>query len=533
VNTLTAYGVADLGASGWSGRVYTRDSVGLVSGQALTANLAVSQVRDVDNNLVYELYAGPDRVLRLWSPAGGLQSSEINQSTGIVVPNDGTAIQLEVSAKANDSIVVRANGTDKFTLSGLSGATSKSQRYIRAGIDHYDASGTAQVGVNHTLLGASQLGWLGSRTAVPTPPATFGTVVKDSGCTACTVQVDATSVKAGIPGGADTADTAYAEKDFGGTTGWAGRSYTRTAVGLEKGQALKGNLAVLQVDDTAGKLVYELYAGTDRVLQLWSPAGGLRSTEINLSTGVVVPNDGSSLTVEVSAQKNSSIVVRVNGSDKITVTGLSGATTGNQRYLRAGIDHYDSASATDPVTVYHSSLGVASDNWLGSGTTSGGSTPTQPAPTPPATPTNLAPTPDFEQQSSAWSSNGTGAFSYATDAAHGGKQSLKIVSTGEGLNRWLSLPSAIPATPGAKYTVTVWLKTSSVRDRAGLAVDYWNSSGVYTGDTFESSQLQGTNGWTQLTLTTTAPATAANLRVEFRLSGPGTVWADDVSVVQG
>ena len=68
--------------------------------------------------------------------------------------------------------------------------------------------------------------------------------------------------------------------------------------------------------------------------------------------------------VEVSAQANSSLVVRVDGTDRLTVTGLSGATSGNQRSLRAGIDHYDAAGA-QIVTANHTSVAVSQTTWLG------------------------------------------------------------------------------------------------------------------------------------------------------------------------
>jgi hypothetical protein len=120
-------------------------------------------------------------------------------------------------------------------------------------------------------------------------------------------------------------------------------------------------------------LVYELYVAPDRTLKVWSPAGGLQSAPINESAGVVVPNDGvGHLRVEVSARANSSLIVRVGGSDRITIGGLAGATSGKQRYLRVGIDHYDTAAAEERVTVYHSAVGYSGDDWLGA---ADGSTP--------------------------------------------------------------------------------------------------------------------------------------------------------------
>ena len=144
--------------------------------------------------------------------------------------------------------------------------------------------------------------------------------------------------------------------------------YVRTLLGLAAGQVLKTNLSVFQVRDVADALVYELYhrAVTGRC-KLWSPPGGLRSSSINVSTGITVPKDGTStIRVEVSALASSSVTVRVDGVDRISVTGLKNATTGNQRYLHVGIDHYDGTTTNEPVSAFHASVAYSQTDWLGS-----------------------------------------------------------------------------------------------------------------------------------------------------------------------
>jgi hypothetical protein len=161
----TAYGVKDLGPGGLSGRVYVRDVLALAQGQSLSANLAVFQMRDNGGALVYELYLASDRSVRLYSPPGGLRSSSINLSTGVLVPNNGSSsIRVEVSAQANSSIIVRVDDVNRITLTGLTGATSGNQRYLRAGIDHYDGASGQGVSSEHTYVATSQSTWLGSPT---------------------------------------------------------------------------------------------------------------------------------------------------------------------------------------------------------------------------------------------------------------------------------------------------------------------------------------------------------------------------------
>lgn len=182
-------------------------------------------------------------------------------------------------------------------------------------------------------------------------------------------------LQATVPGAADSADTAVGVRDFGGSSGLAGRVYSRDIIRLDTGQTLTGNLGIFELLDAAGALVYELYLDSSRALWLWSPAGGLRSTSINNSTGFVVANDGmTNVRVEVSALANDSVIVRVNDTDKITLTGLSGATTTNQRSLRAGIDHYD-GNSTSQVMITHGFVTTWQTTWLGD--------PAVPPPTPP------------------------------------------------------------------------------------------------------------------------------------------------------
>jgi hypothetical protein len=188
----------------------------------------------------------------------------------------------------------------------------------------------------------------------------------DSGCGACGVSTSrgAGDVDATIAGGLDNVDTAYALGDFGGSSGWSGRVWTRDVVALSASTPLGGNLSILQQRDVTDKLVWEIYVdGSNRQLSLWSPAGGLGSAAINQSTGVVV--DGQNHRIEVSALPNNSVVVRVDGQDRITVSGLSGSTSGKLRFLRIGIDHYDTGTASEHVSISHSNVGVSTVDWLG------------------------------------------------------------------------------------------------------------------------------------------------------------------------
>jgi Polysaccharide lyase len=592
----TAYGLKDFGgAAGWSSRTYVRDVARLDADQQLGANLSVLQERDVNNALIYELYLGADRTLRLWSPAGGLRADPINATTNVTIANDRTTYRrIEVSALKNDSIVVRVDGSDRINVTGLYGATTGNARYLRVGVDHYDTAGVADgVGVFHDSIGITTLGWLGARgitttttsspttttatttpttttttTTVSQPPSTGGDQPSVTGfsnitCSGCSLTVNGSSLYADIKGGRDGLDTAYGLKDFGGTAGWSSRSYVRDSIRLGAGEQLGANLSVFQVRDVNNALIYELYLGPDRTLRLWSPAGGLRSAGINANSGVAIANDSTTFRrVEVSALRNDSIVVRIDGVDRITLTGLSGAATGNARYLRAGIDHYDTAGTTDGVGVFHNSIGITTTGWLGdrgatgttatptTTTTSGGTTTTAspttttttttttatatttpaPTPPPPGAGTNLAPNPSFESDPSSdyfFVTDG-GTHSWATDAAHSGSHSLKIVSNSSSTSRWMSQTNRISAQAGVRYHASAWLKTSGIG--ATVVITFWGSS-CPSGFCGVAATSPNTGGdWSKVSVDETAPAGTTAVRLELRLNGVGTMWADDVEV---
>jgi hypothetical protein len=81
--------------------------------------------------------------------------------------------------------------------------------------------------------------------------------------------------------------------------------------------------------------------------------------------------------------------------------------------------------------------------------------------------------------------NGPGTFVLATDAAHGGTHSLRIVGSTSGLSRWYSQPLAT-ATAGHTYTASAWLKTQS-SSNATVDLNFWSASGTYLGANYESA----------------------------------------------
>jgi hypothetical protein len=147
---------------------------------------------------------------------------------------------------------------------------------------------------------------------------------------------------------------------------------------------------------------------------------------------------------------------------------------------------------------------------------------------------NLVPNADVEAQPDAvYYTHGTGSFSWASDQSVSPTHSLKIVSAQPpgGLARWMTHTDAIRAIPGASYDASAWLKTNAVSQHAELAITFWAAGGNYLGVTASSAQTPtGTTDWTEVTAHATAPAGSAFVRVELRLYGPGTLWADNLSL---
>ena len=143
----------------------------------------------------------------------------------------------------------------------------------------------------------------------------------------------------------------------------------------------------------------------------------------------------------------------------------------------------------------------------------------------PSSPSNLCLNPGFETNPVEYSFYGTGTASWASDAAHTGSRSAKIVSTDESLSRWTQF---FDVAPGQRYLVSTWVKTSS--GRGSLAVNFWNS-GTYSGVNYETAGVSG--DWQKITLDVTVPAGVNRMRLELRTAWTaGTRWFDDVEVVR-
>ncbi|OPH59928.1 hypothetical protein BC351_18550 [Paenibacillus ferrarius] len=135
----------------------------------------------------------------------------------------------------------------------------------------------------------------------------------------------------------------------------------------------------------------------------------------------------------------------------------------------------------------------------------------------------------------AWAGSPVRTWDSVTSRTYG--HSVKIVNAASGdYGGWsLADSSLIAVNPGTAFTLKAWVKTDNVNavDGAHVGITYYKNDGTtVTGSTYLSANVRGTNNWTPIEATATAPADAAKIRLDVRLKGTGTAWFDDVELTK-
>lgn len=342
--------------------VYVRADIRLPGGPRLAAPVSLLQVRNALGRIVLDLYADASRSLRVWSPAGRMADRALLVSTGESLPADGAERTVEVAAQPGGWLVIAVDGVERARVQGLSGGTTAPVASLRVGILHYDVDeADARLGVRLARVGSARDGWLDG-TPIPAAdldrlvPATFAAAVVDPGCGACQVRWLGTTVEATVPGGDDAADSAFALATVP-ADGWEGPIRLRARIRLAEGAGLPGSVSVLQLRDSAGRGVVDLFLARTGELSVWSPSGGLDAEPVELATGVIV-DDTRWHTVVVDARGCGELRVRVDGELRVARDGLTGGDRLPIQTVRAGIEHSDGPVALPAsVLVSHVALG--------------------------------------------------------------------------------------------------------------------------------------------------------------------------------
>jgi hypothetical protein len=145
---------------------------------------------------------------------------------------------------------------------------------------------------------------------------------------------------------------------------------------------------------------------------------------------------------------------------------------------------------------------------------------------------NLAPNPNFVNSLSGWFTWGSIAPVWDGTQGHSANGSMKLVGASDEPGFYYR----IPAMPGQTFTLSVWAKWSGITSgpNSGIYVEPQDSSNVKVTTTNYNTTVGaiGSGGWTQYVVSLTVPAGATQLAFGGWTSDNGTVWYDDVSMVQ-
>jgi hypothetical protein len=181
--TKTAYALLSLGSGAAHGPVLVHDVIGFGRGEAPVRRVSLLQLLDSSHRVIFELVAGPDRLLYLTSPAGGLRATSLALATGAVVPNDGVSgVSVDVALNSNEWVLVSVNGL-RTARHRLSGAQTGAPRFLVAGVIGYKApphapaltATHAQVSVSTPSVPAPSQSAAAGQPVSPAPPAKAAT----------------------------------------------------------------------------------------------------------------------------------------------------------------------------------------------------------------------------------------------------------------------------------------------------------------------------------------------------------------------
>ncbi len=126
-----------------------------------------------------------------------------------------------------------------------------------------------------------------------------------------------------------------------------------------------------------------------------------------------------------------------------------------------------------------------------------------------------------------------GQFLWDHSVAHSGQASVELSGTtgdSSGTASWFTTPIMTVTSPGESFLLTGWAKGLAATGFNRVAIAWFSTSQTYLGQAESAGLPAGTSGWTELTVTSSAPAGAAYAEVYLKSSdNHGAVWFDDVS----
>jgi hypothetical protein len=147
-------------------------------------------------------------------------------------------------------------------------------------------------------------------------------------------------------------------------------------------------------------------------------------------------------------------------------------------------------------------------------------------------------TADFEGGIGTWAAQADCTVAATAAQAHGGTGSLEITSTGvnNAIAEHHATPtSGIAVTAGRAYMTQAWFRAATAARTCELLIDWYTSGGVLVSTSTGDSAADTTSGWTLLSATDTAPATAAFAVIVAQVDAPAGAgeihYVDDVQFI--
>ena len=139
-------------------------------------------------------------------------------------------------------------------------------------------------------------------------------------------------------------------------------------------------------------------------------------------------------------------------------------------------------------------------------------------------------------QPSGWteSDGAAGTLGWDPTTSYSGGGSATLSATGGNSTTVPSFeqtPAAVPVTGASRFTASAWVEGAGVTGTNTVAIAWFSAAGTYLGTASSSALATGDPGWTQLTVTATAPTGAAYDEVHLKSEdNSGTVWFSDVTL---
>ncbi|WP_433918006.1 Tat pathway signal sequence domain protein [Streptomyces canus] len=130
-----------------------------------------------------------------------------------------------------------------------------------------------------------------------------------------------------------------------------------------------------------------------------------------------------------------------------------------------------------------------------------------------------------------WAAAGGGTWARDTTVSRSGTASLRLqVGTTNGYS-YVSSGARVRIGSGT-YTYGAWIRTDGVTG-LGAHIDplFYDANGKLVGSDHKVYASKGTHDWEYVTFVFATPAGATRMEMHLRLSGPGTAWFDDVTLV--